>query len=210
MRFRSCIAPSLLVLAAMSSFGPTVAIAQVREESSWCAGKEGATPELRIDSCTDLIRRGGVFSRQLAIIYRARGAAYFDRRDYARTLQDYDQAIRLNSRYTEALDNRCWARATVNQLQDALKDCKESLRLRPDFAPTLDSLGLIYFRLGRFADAVTTYNASLQVAPNSAHALYGRGTAKLKTGDAAGGQADLAASKAINDVAKEMTGLGVK
>jgi tetratricopeptide (TPR) repeat protein len=210
MRFRSCIAPSLLVLAAAAAFGPTVAIAQVKEEESWCAGKEGATAELRIDSCTDVIRRGGISSKQLAIIYRARGAAYFARRDYARALQDYDQAIKLNSRYSEAFDNRCRARTIVNRLEDALKDCKESLRLRPDSAPALDSLGMVYIRLGRFADALTTYNAALKINPNSAYALYGRGIAKLKAGDAAAGKADLAASKAIRDVAEEMTSYGVK
>jgi tetratricopeptide (TPR) repeat protein len=210
MRFRSCILPSLFVIAAVAPFRPTVAVAQIEQEWNWCVGKGGGTPELRIDSCTAVIERGGRSSKQLAITYKSRGAAYFSTGDYSRAIQDYDQAIKLNSRYSEAFDNRCWALATVNKPGDALKDCKESLRLRPNFAPTLETLGLVYLKLGRFDNAITTYSAALQVNPKSAYALYGRGMAKLKTGATAAGQADIAASKAIKDVAAEMTGYGAK
>jgi hypothetical protein len=42
-------------------------------------------------------------------------------------------------------------------------------------------------------------------------ALYGRGVAKLKLGDADGGNADIAAAKAIqSDIAEEFARYGVK
>ena len=135
---------------------------------------------------------------------------YFYKGDYDRSIQDYTQAIKVDPQYSEALDNRCWTNATLNKLQDALKDCNESLRLRPNFSPTMDTLGFVYLKLGHLDRAISTYTAVLQIDPKSVYSLYGRGMAKLKTGDTAGGQADIAASKAIKDVSAEMAGYGVK
>jgi tetratricopeptide (TPR) repeat protein len=210
MRFRNNILLSLFVIAALVSFRPTAALAQLEQERNWCAGKGAVTPELRIDSCTAVIQNGRASSKQLAITYNTRGSVFFHQHDYDRAIQDYSQAIQLDSRNSEAYDSRCWTYAAVNRLEEALKDCKESVRLRPNIAPTLGSLGLVYFKLGRFDDAISTYSASLQVNPKSAYSLYGRGTAKLKKGETAAGQADIAASKTIKDVAEEMTGYGVK
>jgi tetratricopeptide (TPR) repeat protein len=210
MRFRNNILLSLFVITALASFRPTAALAQLEQERNWCAGKGAATPELRIDSCTAVIQNGRGSSKQLAMTYKMRGNVFFHQHDYDRAIQDFNQAIQLDSRNSEAFDGRCWAYATVNKLEEALKDCKEAVRLRPNIAPTLGSLGLVYFKLGRFDDAISTYSASLQVNPKSAYSLYGRGTAKLKKGETAAGQADIAASKTIKDVAEEMTGYGVK
>ncbi len=91
-----------------------------------------------------------------------------------------------------------------------MKDCTQSLRLRPNFAATLDTLGFVYLKLGRFDQAIATYNAALKIELKSVYSLYGRGIAELKTGNTAAGQADIAASKAIKDVAAEMAGYGVK
>ncbi|SHK07538.1 Tetratricopeptide repeat-containing protein [Bradyrhizobium lablabi] len=210
MRFRKCLLPALLLTAALASLVPTVAVAQLNQERNWCAGKAGVTPELRIDSCTAVLQAGPQSSKQLAFTYRERGLAYFSRRDYERAIQDYDQAINLDSRYSDAFDNRCWTRMITDKLDDALKDCKESLRLRPGSAPTLNSLGFVYLKQGKLDDAIATYNAALQINPKSAYSLYGRGMAKLRKGDAAAGKADIAASKAIKDLTEEMNGYGVK
>jgi tetratricopeptide (TPR) repeat protein len=210
MRFRSCFLPALLLTVAVASLTPTAALAQLNQERSWCAGKAGVTPELRIDSCTAVLQAGRQSSKQLAFIYRERGLAFFAKRDYERAIQDYDQAINLESRYSDAFDNRCWTRMVIDKLDDALKDCKESLRLRPGSAPTLNSLGFVYLKQGKLDDAISTYNAALQINPKSAYSLYGRGLAKQKKGDAAAGKADIAASKAIKDLTEEMSGYGVK
>ena len=52
-------------------------------------------------------------------------------------------------------------------------------------------------RLGDFAKSIADFDAGLKLAPKIAGALYGRGLAKLKKGDAAAGEADIAAAKAI-------------
>src|SRR5258708_15725322 len=131
MRFRSSILLWLFVIAALASFKPTVALAQREQERNWCAGKGAATPELRIDSCTAVIQNGRGSSKQLAITYKTRGSVFFHQHDYDRAIQDYNQAIQLDSRNSEAYDSRCWTYAPVTRLEAALQDCKESVRVRP-------------------------------------------------------------------------------
>ena len=45
--------------------------------------------------------------------------------------------------------------------------------------------------------AIKDYSSALRVDPKLASALYGRGLAKLKKGDMAAGNADLAAAKKL-------------
>jgi tetratricopeptide (TPR) repeat protein len=210
MRFRRRGLLLFLAITTGISCGSAAAEAQIEQQQNWCAGKEGATPDLRISGCTAVIQSGRLSSKQLAEIFKTRGTVYFYKRDYDRSIEDYAQAIKLDPLNSEIFDNRCWTYATVNKLQEALKDCNESLRLRPNFASTLDTLGFVYLKLGQFDQAIATYNSALQIDPKSAYSLYGRGMAELKTGKTAAGQADIAASKAIKDVAEEMAGYGVK
>jgi tetratricopeptide (TPR) repeat protein len=145
-----------------------------------------------------------------AIAFLARGSAYSAKREFARAITNFDQALRLDAKSAAALNSRCWARAMIGQLDQALADCNESLRLSGD-PYTLDSRGLVYLKLGRFDPAIADYTAVLKEIPEFADSLYGRGLAKRKKGDAAGGEADVAAAKALRpDVAEEFAKYGVK
>jgi tetratricopeptide (TPR) repeat protein len=59
----------------------------------------------------------------------------------------------------------------------------------------LDSRGLIYLKMGQFDSAIADYSSALRLEPKMASALYGRGLARLKKGDSAGGNADVTAAK---------------
>ena len=52
--------------------------------------------------------------------------------------------------------------------------------------------------MGQFDKAVADEDEALKIAPKNAPLLYVRGLAKRKLGDAAGGDEDIAAAKAIN------------
>lgn len=78
----------------------------------------------------------------------------------------------------------------------------DSLRLRPNDGNTLNSRGLVQFKLGAFKESIADYDAALEQTANDAESLFARGVAKVKLGDSAGGNADIAAAKAIKaDVA---------
>jgi tetratricopeptide (TPR) repeat protein len=143
--------------------------------------------------------------------FNSRGVAYQNKGDNERAIEDYGQAIRLDPGDANALNGRCWLRAAVGQLQAALVDCNESLRLRPNSSNSLDSRGFVYLRLSRWDDALADADAALRANARNAWALFERGIAKSRKGDLAGGDADIAASRAIDPKAElEFAGFGVK
>jgi hypothetical protein len=61
------------------------------------------------------------------------------------------------------------------------------------------------FKRGELDRAIADFDASLRLDPKMAGSLYVRGVIKLKKGDTAGGNTDIAAAKAIQkDVARNM------
>jgi tetratricopeptide (TPR) repeat protein len=109
-----------------------------------------------------------------------------------------------------AWNSRCWTRAVIGQLQTALSDCNEALRLRPDYVHALDSRAFIHLKSGRYDEAIADYDAALRLDPKKVASLYGRGMAKRRKQDLAGGNADIAAARAIKaDVSAEFARYGV-
>jgi len=107
--------------------------------------------------------------------------------------------VRKTPKSTDMLGAACWVRGTLNQqLDTALAECDEALRIAPKGSWNLSTRCFVRYRTGEFALAITDCDESLREYPKSAHALYVRGLAKHKTGDTPGGDADIAAAKAID------------
>lgn len=110
-----------------------------------------------------------------------------------------DQAVSQSPTSASLLNARCWERGLKKtHLEEALQDCESALKSNPNAAHIIDSKGLVLFQLGRYQDAVLTYDQALKLKPNIAASLFMRGQAKLKLGDTAEGESDVAAAKTIN------------
>ncbi len=101
-----------------------------------------------------------------------------------------------------ALIGRCWAHGALNSaLHEAENDCNRALRLigkaNSAYADTLADRGLVRLRLDNVKGALEDYEASLVNEPKHAWPLYGRGLCRLRLGQKAQGDADLAAATAI-------------
>lgn len=169
------------------------------------AGAESDPPPLnpRPYSQVELQRKLGLDARiarngKDSVAFYERGQFHAQRNDYTSALTDFDQAIRLNPRSPEALNNRCWVRAVTNDLTRALADCNEALRLRPKFVDALDSRGFINLKSGSLQAAVEDYDAALAMAPNHSSALYGRGIARSRLGQRRQATDDLTGALALN------------
>jgi len=127
-----------------------------------------------------------------------RGETYQKKGEFTLALKDFDDAIRLRPELAVLWNERCWTRAVIGELQAALADCNEAMRLEPSgAAATFDSRGLIYLKMGEWKLAVADFSSALRLDPKLASARYGRGLAKLKSGDQTGGKVDTAAAKVI-------------
>ena len=131
--------------------------------------------------------------------------------NFAEAIKNLDDVIRFNPADPEALNNRCWARAIVGDLDNALRDCNQALAIRPRYADALDSRGFVNLKLGRPDNAVEDYDAALSVDPKRASSLYGRGIARTRRGDNAAGNNDIGAAKSLQaGIAEEFSRYGIR
>ena len=142
-----------------------------------------------------------------------RGYTYSYKGDHERAVADYTTGIELDANNSRLWGQRCWSRAVVGrQLQEALDDCIKANSLSPKIPQIFAYRGFVYLKLGQFDKALADYDAafSLTKIPDHADWLYGRGVTKLRKGDTAGGNADIARAKAIKaDIAEEYAKYGM-
>jgi tetratricopeptide (TPR) repeat protein len=177
--------------------------------------------DAQIAACTPLIGLYGdaVENTGLsALTFLTRGTAYGVKGDRERAMADYREAVRRDSIPLDTgtlepllLNDRCWARTiAMIELDAALADCNEALMLRPEFTPARDSRAFLHFKRGEFRDALADYEAVLKAMPMNYYSMFGRGITKLRLGDSAGGNADIAAAVvAEKGIREEFAAYGV-
>jgi tetratricopeptide (TPR) repeat protein/predicted aspartyl protease len=109
------------------------------------------------------------------------------------------------------LNARCWLRATLGiELEKALDDCSDALDSNRRNPAYLDSRGWVYLRLGAYRKALSDFDRSIEVRPESAWTLYGRALTKTRLGQAAQGEADLAAARKVqHDIDQQVARVGL-
>lgn len=111
----------------------------------------------------------------------------------------------------QALNGRCWARALAGrELDKALADCNTAHNVVPGASDILDSRGLVRLRRGEYEKAIADYDVVLAKTPTMTWSLYGRGLAERHLGQAAKGDADVAAAIKLDaDVAEHGKRIGL-
>ena len=142
------------------------------------------------------------------------GRVYSANNAFEAAIKEYDRALAAQPDGEQAphiLNERCWSRAlSGRELESALADCDLALKKGGRNSAFMDSRGLVLLRLGRLDEAIRQYDASIKAQPKHAWSLYGRGLAKLRKGDKAGGEADIAAAMAIEPgVAEQAKQIGL-
>ena len=190
--------PLASMLFALAAALPAMAQREAQFQT-WCysSGPDRPSDAQVIEGCSAVIAAGRESAEKMAQAYYTRGSAYLMSGDNKRAIDDYSEALKRQPADAMVLLSRCHVRAIVGDLQAALDDCNESLRLAPSVPATLGSRGLVLLKLGRFDEAIADYDAGLKLYAKSAISLYGRGVARRKKGDLSGGDADIAAAKAI-------------
>ena len=163
--------------------------------SAWCF--ERASDQQKIEGCSAVIASGRESTDKLWQAHVNRGDSYAMSGDSRRAIADYGEALKLKAGNPVVLMTRCHEYAVAGDLQPALADCNESLRLQPGAPVALGTRGMVLLKLGRFDEAIADYDAGLKIYAKSPISLYGRGVARRRKGDVAGGDADIAAAKAL-------------
>jgi len=99
--------------------------------------------------------------------YNNRGIAYFDKGDWQKAIDDYTEAIRLNSRYGEAFNNRAWTRFKARRARNALADADKAVRLLPRKSYAWDTRAHVQEALGNRNAAINDFRKALDLDPNN-------------------------------------------
>ena len=102
-----------------------------------------------------------------ALAYNNRGIAYFDKGDWQKAIDDYTDAIRLNSQYGQAFNNRAWTRFKARRGGRALADANKAVRLLPRKAYAWDTRAHVYEALGNRNAAINDFRKALDLDPDN-------------------------------------------
>lgn len=127
--------------------------------------------------------------------------AYGELGESARAIAQFDLWIAAHPKdgsLPTAYNGRCWRRVvTGHDLDKAMADCDQAIALDPANWLPVDSRAWVWLREGQWQKAREDFDHSLAMKAERVSSLYGRGIAKLRLGDKAGGDADLAAARKL-------------
>ena len=108
------------------------ASAQLSSHWQACTGNPGIDWDQQIKSCTALIESEKELKENVAIALYNRALAYENKKDYARAIADYDEAIRLNPNDADALLYRGLDKQRMGDWAGGEADVAAAKRINPD------------------------------------------------------------------------------
>lgn len=144
-------------------------------------------------ACNELIAMpAGRRHYQLADLFAARGYAHQRLGDNDHALDDYNEAIRQDPRYTYPYIGRGLIRLNRSENGLAIADFSAAIEREPGNTEALHDRGLAYREAGDFPKAAADFSELIRLAPNDADAYALRGAAHRSMGDEARAKQDFA------------------
>ena len=175
----------------MVLFGAAAAAqGQATTDAERCASLTGR-PDLAIQHCSRAIESRQFSGEPLARLHFNRGAEWAVKGDFDRAIADYDAAIKLHPRFTDAFYNRGNAWANKGDPDRAIADYDAAIKLDPKEPAAFGGRAVEWAVKGDYARAIADYDAAIKFDPKSSTALLGRGRARFYNGDYQRAAADL-------------------
>ncbi len=132
-------------------------------------------------------------------IFLKRGEIYFKKNDLEKAFQNYDAALRLNSRYYKAHLGKVHIYLSLGAFDDAEMSLKSAIKVYPQGAEmlgkqflirrtkqqvsTLCNAGFTYILKTQYQMAARCFDSALKIVPNSAETLFYRAIANKNNAD---------------------------
>lgn len=156
--------------------------AQSVDDAERCASISG-NPDLAIQHCTRAIESGRYSGENLFKLHYNRGIEWAAKGDHDRAIADYDAAIRLNPRNSDAYYNRGTAWGNKGDHDRAIADYDVAIKLNPKDPTVYSGRAFELVAKGDLTRALADYDTANQLEPKSAGVLLARGRARFYSGD---------------------------
>jgi len=182
---RSLAAVTLIAVTTMML--PARTVAQQSDHSSRCFAREGVSPEQKLASCTAVIESGQQSRQGVVGALTRRGNVHLGNRNYDRAIDDYNKAIRLDTKYAVGFNNRGIAYLRKGRIDRAIEDFDEAIRLNPKYAMAFVNRAIAhqekalwdfdaYLAEGKYEDlAIRDLDKAIRLDRNNAIAFRTRG-----------------------------------
>jgi tetratricopeptide (TPR) repeat protein len=203
-----CIGSVLLVPEAMAK--PVKGVRVTEQDLRICMGFAGASPADQVPVCTKILQSGKVKSPHHADYHAYRAGAYLALKKSTAALDDLNKAIAVRDK-PEFRFQRALVHMARGTMDDALVDLDVVVRQKADFAPAYFMRGAIAFRRKDFKLAEQEFDEAADRLPSYYQAIYARGVAKSRSGDASGGEADMKAARGMSSrVAEDLALMDIR
>ena len=165
----------ILVLLAFVAFSGAARAGAV-DDAEQCKSSSG---NAAIQYCTKAINSGELSAGDLASTYFERGSKYQIKRDSARAIFNYSQAIKLKPFFIQALLARGVLNLTKGNLHLAGSDFSRVIRLEPNDARGFFGRGLLFVNDGNEVLALADFSEVIRLEPDNATALKFRSKLRL-------------------------------
>jgi Tfp pilus assembly protein PilF len=143
--------------------------------------------EIGIAGCTRTIESGEVQGFALGALYNHRGAHWLTKGEFGRAIQDFDEAIRLNSKDELAYRLRGYSYAKNGNVDGAIADTSEAIRLSPKDLLAHLVRGLSFNKKSEYDHAIADLSEAIRLGAddraNTTIAYGGRADAYFAKGD---------------------------
>jgi len=95
--------------------------------------------------------------------------------NYEKTVEAYQEVIRINPDYTYIYYNLGWAYTELEKYQEAVDAFKEAVKQNPEDADAHYGLGWTYSQLKDYGKAVESFKQAILIQPGHTYAHYGLG-----------------------------------
>lgn len=141
------------------------------QPSSLTPERPALTPEMRGDiyMARKMYREAIEMYRQMpedsALSWNKTGIAYHQMLEFGAARRCYEQAIKLNRNYAEAVNNLGTIHYAEKKYRKAVGLYKRALKINPQSASVLSNLGTAYFAQKKYDLAFKTYQEALSIDP---------------------------------------------
>ena len=164
---------TLIMALALCAF--QFAQAQGNKEANKLA-REGAEASKNqdYDKAVELLRKATALDRKytvdLAVAYQQRGFAFAKDQKYQDAIQDFTEALKINSRDTRIYEQRAAIEMKLQDYDKALADYSEAIKLKPNEVRYYLYRSYIYETKGDLENSMADTEKALKLDPNNTEA----------------------------------------
>jgi eukaryotic-like serine/threonine-protein kinase len=130
-----------------------------------------------VDSALAKCKRAADIDNRLPMAYVTLGRLHSGQGNDDLALQEFQQALALNRRDSNAMMGMASAYEKMGRPAEAEKTYTTSANMRPDYWDGYNSLGVFYLRRRKFAEAVAQFDRVIELTPDNAAGWSNRGAA---------------------------------